>query len=330
LTSETSNRSKIAVGLAPILLAGALLLADSVLANPVVTERVSIDSEGNEANGASSDPSINTNGRYIVFSSDAVNLVAGDLNGARDIFVHDWIYGTTERISVTSDGQEAQGDSNLPSISLDGRFVAFTSEAANLVSGDNNGVADVFVHDRHSDPAQPATVRISLGTDEAEANGMSSTPVISANGRYVAFYSEATNLVPGGTNNIGNIFVYDRQDGVTEWISVPIDGGEPDGISDWPSISADGRFVAYSSQATNLIQIDINNRRDIFVRDRDPDQPKTEIALHPLAARQPARATCHPSAMTDGISHSNPMRATWYPATRTAWRTSSCTIDSLI
>ncbi len=229
-----------------------------------VTERVSVSSDGTQGNGFSRDPSISGDGRYVAFSSVASNLVADDTNDVQDVFVHDRQTGLTERVSVDSDGAQANGYSGYPAITADGRQIAFESRATNLVEGDTNGETDIFVHYRHT----KWTVRVSLGADGAEGNGGSLKPAISADGRFVAFESLATNLVEGNTNGEYDIFVRDRHTNTTERVSVHTDGTEANNYSSNPSISADGRFVAFSSYATNLVDNDTTSG-DIFVRDRE-------------------------------------------------------------
>src|SRR5207249_1385057 len=129
-------------------------------ASPGTTERVSVDSTGTEGNSASTHPSISADGRFVAFASDATNLVPGDTNGFQDVFVHDRLTGTTERVSVDSAGTQGNSVSLEPSISADGRLVAFRSFASNLVPGDTNGVKDVFVHDRAGVTA-PASLTLS-------------------------------------------------------------------------------------------------------------------------------------------------------------------------
>jgi len=180
---------------------------------------------------------------------------------------------TTTRVSVaTGGGQGFGGDSGDSALSPDGRFVAFESLASNLVPGDTNGVSDIFVHDRQTGE----TTRVSVSTGGVQGNGPSHGEMaISADGRVVAFTSEATNLVPGDTNGIEDIFVHDRQTGVTERVSVATGGGQalwngqPNiGGSENVTISADGRFVAFESFTNNLVPGDTNGVTDVFVHDR--------------------------------------------------------------
>ena len=228
------------------------------------TERVSLDSSGAQASGPSQNPWISADGQCVAFESNAANLVAGDTNGSRDVFVRDRMTGTTERVSVDSAGLQANAQSERPSISADGRFVAFRSLASNLVAGDTNGTWDLFVRDRMSG----TTERVSVDSAGGQANSSSEWPSISADGRFVAFRSIATNLVSGDTNGTWDVFVRDRMSGTTERVSVDSAGAQGNGASDFPSISADGRFVAFQSLATNLVTGDANGQPDVFVRDR--------------------------------------------------------------
>ncbi len=229
-----------------------------------VLERISVDSSGNQANGSSDGPSISADGRFVAFESNASSLVPGDTNGAVDVFVRDRQSGTTQRLSVDSSGVQGNAFSGSPSVSADGRYVAFYSDASNLVAGDTNGSSDVFVHDRQNG----ATARISVDSLGLQANGHSQYPVISAGGRFVAFWGDASNLVTGDTNSFFDVFVHDRQSGMTERVSVDSVGAQGDQESIWASISTDGRYVAFQSVATNLVSADTNGSSDVFVHDR--------------------------------------------------------------
>ena len=254
------------------LLAGVLTLAGRPAgAFPGSTERASVDSAGNQSVGPSlagpfaAPPSISADGRFVAFAAWARNLAPGDTNGFGDVFVHDRGTGTTERLSADRTGTEANDTIHQPAISGDGHVVAFVSAATNLVPGDTNGQADVFVHDRPSG----TTERVSVNSDGAEGDGSSERPTLSADGRYVAFSSSATNLVPGDTNGQSDVFVHDRQTRLTERVSVDSAGTEGNGDSRGASLSADGRFVAFASDANNLVPWDTNSVTDVFVRDRN-------------------------------------------------------------
>lgn len=233
---------------------------------PGVTTRVSITDSETQASSSSWSGmgSITPDGRYVAFYSGATNLVAGDTNVLDDVFVRDRIGGTTTRVSITDgEAQAVGGHSSSPSISADGRYVAFYSDATNLVAGDTNGATDVFVRDRTAG----TTTRVSVATGGAQASGYSDGPTISADGRYVAFYSDAANLVSGDTNATSDVFVRDRTAGTTIRVSVTSGGTQGNSYSDEPSISSSGRYVAFRSSATNLVAGDTNGSEDLFIRD---------------------------------------------------------------
>ncbi|MCI0550328.1 MAG: hypothetical protein L0287_05195 [Anaerolineae bacterium] len=226
------------------------------------TARVSITSGGVQANNSSSTLSISSDGRYIAFQSDATNLVPNDTNAAGDIFVHDLQMGTTTRVSVSSSGVQGNGGSHAPSISADGRYIAFTSLAANLVSGDSNGFEDIFVRDMQTG----VTTLVSVSSSGTQGNGFSQDSSISADGHSIAFKSAASNLVSGGTSGAG-IFVHNIQTGITTLVSVDSSGVQGNGYTQDPSISSDGRYIAFESHATNLVTGDTNGSPDVFVHD---------------------------------------------------------------
>jgi Tol biopolymer transport system component len=227
------------------------------------TTRVSISSSGAQADGHSLTPALSADGRYVAFYSDATNLVDGDTNGVRDVFVRDQGTRTTTRVSVDSTGAQGNGHSFAPAISSDGRLVAFSSNASNLAAGDTNSSDDIFVHDGQSG----ATTRVSVSTARVEANGGSFSPALSADGRFVAFLSDASNLVAGDTNGFRDVFVHDRQTGSTTRVSVDSVGVQADVGSYSVAINADGRFVAFHSFADNLVPDDVNETADVFVHD---------------------------------------------------------------
>ncbi len=225
------------------------------------TTRVSVDSSGGQGNDTSYLPSISADGRFVAFGSLARNLVPGDTNGYTDVFVHDRQIGTTTLVSVDSSGGQGNDTSYDPSISADGRLVAFASYATNLVPGDTNRRLDVFVHDQKSG----TTTQVSVDSSGGQGNNHSYVPSISADGRFVAFDSYATNLVPGDTNSKLDVFVHDQKSGTTTRVSVDSSGVEGNGFSTQASISADGGLVAFWSVATNLVQGDTNFAPDVFV-----------------------------------------------------------------
>ena len=300
-----------------------------------LTSRVSLGMSGAQANGPSgtdSPPALSADGQVVAFASQASNLVPGDTNNAGDVFVYDRARKETTRVSVAPGGAQATGgDSYSPSLSADGRFVAFASDATNLVPGDTDNATDVFVYDRQA----KTTTRVSLGpggvqaddasfgpslsgdgtvvafisratnlgaggssggenvfvrdvkagtTTKVTKSGSASGPALSADGRVVAFASAAGDVVPGDTNGRSDVFVFDRVAGTTERVSVGSGGAQGDRDSIAPSISGDGRFVAFGSDATDLIPTDTNQRADIFVRDRRL-ATTTRVSLGPDGAQ---------------------------------------------
>jgi Tol biopolymer transport system component len=228
-------------------------------------ERVSVGIDGAEAGATSELPAISADGRHVAFLSWASNLVPGDTNERVDVFVHDRATRITERVSIGTEGSESNGLTDLPALSADGRLVAFQSTGGDLVSGDTNFAPDVFVHDRETNQ----TERVSVSTEGAEANAAAQSAALSADGRFVAFWSAASNLVPDDTNGAWDIFVHDRDGGTTERVSVSTSGREADGGSSNPDISADGLVVVFQSTASNLVPADGNGQAsDIFVHDR--------------------------------------------------------------
>lgn len=239
----------------------------SFLSGLTVQERVSLTNAGVEANGDSYHPSISADGRYVAFASDADNLVAGDTNKVADIFVYDRKTRRIERVSIGNNGQQGNGSSYLPSISADGRYVAFVSEADNLVAEDKNRKPDIFVFDRITRTIE----RVSVSSSGREGNGEHLFPSISADGRYVAFVSDSDNLVPGDTNKKADVFVCDRETHRLERVSV-----SPNGAGNGDSLTAclaGGGLVAFASEADNLVAGDRNGVTDIFVAVAGPSLP---------------------------------------------------------
>ena len=242
------------ISAASIALAGANATAQGTL------ELVSLDSNGAQANSNSLLPAMTPDGRWIAFRSAATNLVAGDSNGKDDIFVRDRSSGITERVSIASSGAQADDWSSEPSISADGRCVAFASSASNLAAGDFNDDWDVFVRDRWSGTTEP----ISVDASGAPALRPSAAPAISGDGRYVAFMTKAASL--GGTG-WWSIVRKDRANGQIALVSRAL-GGAPANQESWlPRISFDGTRVLFSSYASNLVLGDTSSLSDAFVRD---------------------------------------------------------------
>jgi len=220
--------------------------------------------------------------------------VANDTNGAVDVFVHDGKNKTTDLVSVTTSGMQGDNDSTRPSISADGRFVAFDSSATNLVPGDTNSSLDVFLRDRTAG----TTIRISVASDGSQGDASSFSPAISANGRFVTYVSDASNLVAGDTNNTRDIFVYDRKLKTTERESVDSHGMQGNSSSTTSAISATGRFVAFGSFSSNLVPGDVNGTLDVFVRDRK--KGKTRLVSVATDGTQGDNFSFDPAINADG------------------------------
>lgn len=222
-------------------------------------------------NGFSTMAIISGDGSIVCFMSTATNLVPNDTNNQWDYFVHDLTTRETTRISVRSDGGQANGGANcscrvykFPAVSHDGMLIAFQSNASNLSENDDNDAVDIFQHNRLTGE----TKRITYSHTGGAPNGHSFVRNCSPDGRFIAFYSLASDLVPDDTNDVRDIFIHDTLQGVTERISITWNGGETNDISEAPDVSADGRYVAFASLATNLVPDDTNGVWDVFLRDR--------------------------------------------------------------
>jgi Tol biopolymer transport system component len=229
-------------------------------------ERLSIATDGTEGDGASYEAAASASGKLVVFGSFASNLVAGDGNGASDIFLRDRRAETTTLLSADSGGNEGNGHSNDPCISASGRWVLFQSNASDLAAGDENSVYDVFLLDRKT-----GEMRIlSQAEDGTPGNGHSYVygASLSANGRYATFYSDATNLVPGDLNNRVDVFFVDVKTGRISLVSGAQDGTFGDGDSLDPSLSPNGRYVAFHSNSTDLVPGVDNGQYQIYEWDR--------------------------------------------------------------
>lgn len=345
------------------------------------TFRVSEGFDGSQPDADSWSPSVSDNLRYVAFRSAATNLVPSDTNNAVDVFVYDIQTGTTERVNVATGVAQSSGDTTPfdnpdgstmdgwypPSMSADGRYVAFSSAASDLVSNDNNGVWDVFVHDRWTHATERVSVNangeedtrdsegaaisadgryvafrtggqldvnrstgwgsypvtypiniyvrdrensttslISIATDGTLSNNNNYPPSITSDGRYVIFPSAAKTLAGWDaaagdwvdTNGLDDIFVRDMQTGTTERVNVATGGAQGNGPSYWGAISDDGRYVTFSSSASNLTFGDTNGARDVFVRDR-----RTDITIHVVMAydgTNPNARSLAPSISSDG------------------------------
>ncbi|HZL99484.1 MAG TPA: hypothetical protein VFD43_04450 [Planctomycetota bacterium] len=207
---------------------------------------------------------LSADGRWAAFVSAATNLVPGDLNGKTDIFVHDRQTGATTRVSVDSTGVEADGDSDAPALSADGRIVAFHSVASNLVPGGLvSTLPAVYVHDRQTGQ----TTMVSVST--AGTRGPGEFPSLSADGRFVAFASSSPALEAGDTNDRDDVFRHDRVTGATMRMSIGTEGTQADGHSTVATLSADGRMLAFRSTAWNLVELPWIAFGNIYVRSAD-------------------------------------------------------------
>jgi Tol biopolymer transport system component len=227
---------------------------------------VSVDTSGTRTGDAASvKPRLTPDGRFVAFESDAGDLVAVDGNGMRDVFVRDLVGGTTVLVSHTLAGPGGgAATSYLGSISADGRFVGFDTTSADIVAGDGNGAADVFLADLQGNPTRLVSVN-RLGT--GPGNGASSSPVVSPDGRWVVFRSDASDLVPRDTNGTSDLFVRDMLTGTTRLVSSTTNGKDSgNAYSSEPVLAADGKTLVFSSDATNLVPGDHNFAGDVFVR----------------------------------------------------------------
>lgn len=240
--------------------------------------RISAGIGGAQANILNGSPAVSADGRSIAFASTATNLLAGDsADIVSDIFLSNLQTGTLRKVSVPAGGGAANSDSFGPSLSGDGRFVAFWSKASNLSAGPAEGddIADVFVADMQG--AQPSFVKVSVSLNLASGNGDSRFPSISRDGRLVAYDSLATNLdiTAADTNGLRDIVVTNRsclfdatQPCQVKRVSIHGNGGESNGESRFPAISGDGRFVVYYSDGSSLVDGDTNGARDALVSRR--------------------------------------------------------------
>lgn len=215
-----------------------------------------------DPNGASGEPALSADGLVVAFATDASNFGPADGNGLRDVYTFDLATGRAELVSARADGQAANGVSGTPTLSGDGRVVAFVTAADNLVPVPPTQKTLVVVRERGGAPQLA-----SRAIGGAAPDGDSFQPDISADGRYVVFASAASNLVPGDTNGKTDVFLYDRLRATVARVSVSTSGRQANGNSSNPRISADGRYVCFSSAATNLVRGDRNRVQDVFVRD---------------------------------------------------------------
>ncbi len=235
--------------------------AGAVSLPPSVT-LVTRNANGDVANASANELSLSGNGRFVAFTSGADNLVADDTNDRIDVFVKDRWSQEIERVSVSTSGAQLDGLNDTPSISDDGRYVAFRSTAPGLIPGDDQGRADIFVRDR----LKGTTTWANPGTGGALANAASFEPHLSGNGRYLAFVTAASNVVAADSNGVADVFVRDLQAKTTDRASISIFEAQAATGGHAPSISDDGRYVAFAS--TSLLAGGSNVFNNVFVRDR--------------------------------------------------------------
>ncbi len=237
------------------------------------TVRASVSASGGDPDGDSSRAVLSGDGHVVVFHSTATNLVPGDPGpGGFHVYWRDLVHRATRQVDVSATGGAPGGPGTLPAVSEDGRYVAFQSDASNLVAGvaDGNHAGDVF----RRDMVTGTTILVSVSATGGAADGFSTRPVslrpdISADGRYVAFVSDASNLVPGAPDANGqrDVYRFDRLTGTIRRVSVSTTGGDASGASTRPAIDDDGRYVVFQSTASNLVAGDSNHQTDVFRRD---------------------------------------------------------------
>ncbi|MEO6469396.1 MAG: hypothetical protein ABIP21_09860, partial [Acidimicrobiia bacterium] len=220
--------------------------------------------------GANAGTDISPTGRYVVFTSEATNLVTGDTNNAADVFLRDSQTAVTVRVSIADDEAEGQLGGYGGLASSDGRYVAFSSDSENLVALDTNQSTDVFLRDR----VAGTTTRVSRGGTEGD--GSSYLQSMTPNARFIVFASDAENLIGTEDQNFStDVFLRDRTLSKTERVSVDTDGAEGDVDSSGGSISDDGRYVTFISNASNFDPDDSGIYADVYVRDRNVAAPLT-------------------------------------------------------
>jgi Tol biopolymer transport system component len=246
------------------------------------TELASQSSSGHPGNSFSDNATISANGRYVAFSSDATNLTPLNPKTRRNEFVRDLNSGTTRQVNVSSGGKAGNGDCHKPSISANGRFVAFESKATNLVPGAVRGW-QIYLRDL----VKHRTTLISKSSAGKAANGTTRNAAISGDGRYVAFSSQATNLIRGDSNHTWDVFRRDRVAGKTKRFSVSSGGKQGNGESRYPAISNHGGYIAFESKATNLVKGDTNRIADAFLHTAGGQTKRVSVSTTGAQANGP-------------------------------------------
>jgi TolB protein len=261
------------------------------------TGSVSRITAGPASDGYSTAQGMSADGRFVaIFSYDAT-LVPGDTNDSPELFLHDVVLGTNERLALSTSGEQGdKGASQVTELTPDARYAVFSSHSTNLVGGDTNGTEDIFLRDR----AQGTTERVSVSSDETQSTGGgSSGPSISPDARFVVFHSRATNLGPGDSNAATDVFLRDRQTGTTERVSLGTAGVQANGDSYEGDVSGDGRFVVFTSEADNLVPGDSNGLPDIFLRDRQAGTT-SRVSLGLNGAQANGEGSANPHISDDG------------------------------
>lgn len=260
-----------------------------------VMECVSVTSDEHDLESRFDAPSISDDGRYVVFEGWSYTLVPGSSGYVSEIYLHDRQTGATTLLTTSAIAEELiDGNSFDATISADGRYVVFASEATNLVSGDTNDAVDIFLHD----VSAGGTRRVSLRGAATQAGGDSGAPTVSADGRFVAFHSNADSLVNGDTNNQSDVFVRNVAAGTTTRVSVGAGGAQGDGPSWQGVISDNGRYVAFESLAANFAADDDNDAGDVFIRDRQANT--TALVSRDADGHPAAGGASEPSLSADG------------------------------
>jgi hypothetical protein len=265
--------------------------------NADVLTLISRSLTGGVPNGGSRVATITPDGRYVAYHSAASNLVPGDTNGWLDCFVYDRQTGVTELVSVSSNELQGNNESAFPAISADGRYVAFTTAATNtnLVPGDTNSQQDVVVRDR----LLGTTERVSVSSSGAQGNGFTDFVTdISLDGRYVVFVSRSTNLVSGDTNGLQDTFVRDRTLGITTRVSVSSSGVQANAASFQPALAGDGRYVTFTTSASNLVAGPVGAVENVYVHDMQTGT--TTLITRGLNGSVPNANSTQPVMSADG------------------------------
>jgi Tol biopolymer transport system component len=229
-----------------------------------ITTLEGVSSQGIQGTLEQEPLALTADARFLLMGVRSFNLVPGDTNNDWDLYLRDRQNGAIERVSVANDGAQANEETRQGDVSADGRFVAFASIASNLIVGDSNGMSDVFLRDRQLG----TTTLVSRTPLGAVGNHPSQLPAISADGRWIAFLSIATDLVAGDINASEDVFVYDAQTSAMELVCVSSAGAQANSLSFSADISGDGRFVVFATQATNLGGVGGFPNRNVYLRDR--------------------------------------------------------------